>query len=124
MSDINDISTQDIAAREEAHAELRTRLEAASALLSALLKEPLRADVQGQSLTVTNDAGASFSLRKGSLSAVEGYTQKTVENALLDDRLAAELDAIFRLVEQLEAIDIRQNRTDTAADDTRERRQV
>jgi hypothetical protein len=107
MSDLNDERTESQEQRKVAEMALAEQLGTLSDYLAGELGEDVSVRAEGDAVIVGLSDRGTLILRRGAPVDAGGIEQETVDRISLDEKAQSELDAVYRLLDQLDAIDIR-----------------
>lgn len=113
MSDLNDERTESTAQRTVAETALWDQLHSLRDRVEAITGE--NTDVRPEEGAVVVRIGelGTLTMRRGSPIDTATLEQSTIDAITLDETVQAELDAVSRLFDQLDAITMRENRVES-----------
>ena len=112
MSDLNDPRTERAEQAKVAHAALGEQLNSLERYLTTVTGTTATCERDRNGVRIRMQDRGQFLLRRGAVVESLTFDRAEVDRLLLDERVQSELDAIERLIDQLDSLEIRENTVD------------
>lgn len=113
MSDLNDERTESSSQRTVAESALWKQLHTLRDRVAEVTGEDVDVRPEDGAVVISMGESGTLTVRRGAPLDTDGIGQQTLDAVTLDETVRAELDAVARLFDQLDAIAMRENRVDT-----------